>query len=79
MMPTSDLNHTSMYRSHLEKKRHPLSFSHPLDGAKHYCCSLYPKTFATYFYLNAHPNQGKAVSAVSKSPAIEVSGSDIEP
>ena len=79
MMQTSDLNHNPMHSSQLRKKRHTLPFAHPLEGQIETVYSACPKVFATLYYMKPHPQHKGAVLTITKSPAIEVSSSDIEP
>ena len=46
---------------------------------EHWSLFCLPEDLRHILLSKCHPSLGKAVSATSKSPAIEVSGSDIEP
>lgn len=74
MMQTSDLNHNPMHSSHVGEIGKYYRSRILLRG-RIYLRFLLP----AQYYINAHQTLRGAVSQTIKSPAVEVSGSDIEP
>lgn len=79
MMQTSDLNHNPMHSSQLRKKRQILPFSHPLDGQSNYKLLCLPEGLRNTLLYECPIHRMKDSINNNKSPAIEVSSSDIEP